>query len=138
MSWYLPSSSTPHSIEDESVLAVIVVAAQCVGLAGDAVNAVEAAEENRLRISRISKAVVRLRQLLLRHGANNVRSDEHHQLGLVVDVVAAPEQRTLHGNLLKPRQPVDRLLRLLLNHTGHRQGTTGRNFNHRIGTAGLN
>src|SRR5262245_2093435 len=99
MPWYLPSSIAPHSIEDEPVLAVIVVAAQRVRLAGDAVDAVEAAEENRLRIGRISKTVVRLRQLLLRHGANNVRSDEHHQLRLVVDVVAAPEQGAKHGHL---------------------------------------
>ena len=44
-------------------------------------------------IARVGVAVVRPRQLLLRHRAHDIGRDDHHQFGLLVDVVAALEQR---------------------------------------------
>ena len=61
-----------RSIEDESVFAVILTARSNVSLTGDAVDAAQLPKKNALRIVRISKSVIRPRQLLLRDRAHNI------------------------------------------------------------------
>src|SRR2546423_9516821 len=91
LSFFIALSSSRPSIQNEAVLAVV---ARCrCRFAGRAVDAVEAAEQERGRIGAIREAVIRPRQILLRHRARDVRRNDHHQLGLAVDIVAALEQR---------------------------------------------
>src|SRR3989304_2458361 len=78
-----------RSIEDESVFAVRVGRLLALGLTGGAVDAVETSKQDGRRIVGIGVTVVGARQLLLRHRAHHIRRHDHHQLGLVVDVVAA-------------------------------------------------
>src|SRR5664280_636478 len=84
----LSSIVSPYrSIENESVSAV-VFARRRLGLAGGAVDAVEASQQHGGLIVGIGEAVVGPRQLFLRHRAHDIGRDQHHQLGLVVDVIA--------------------------------------------------
>src|SRR4026209_2464522 len=97
LSFFIGLSSSRPSIENEAVLAVV---ACCRGwLARRAVDAIETAEQERGGIGAVRKAVIRPRQILLRHRARDVWRDDHHQFGLAVDVVAALEQRAEHGQL---------------------------------------
>src|SRR5664280_3563947 len=80
-----------RSIENESVSAV-VFARRRLGLAGGAVNAVQAPKQRGGLIVGIGEAVVGPRQLLLRHRAYDIGRDYYHQLGLVVDAVAGLEK----------------------------------------------
>ncbi len=61
------------------------------------------------------KAVIEPRQILLRHRAHHIGRDQNHQFGLVVDEVAAVEQRAENRQLRQPGQAVDSPLGLLRN-----------------------
>ena len=74
--------------------------------------------------------------MLLRDRAHHIRRDNDHQLGLVIDVVAAPEQGAEDRQLHQPGNAVDLLLGLFLNHAGQRQRTARRNFDGGFGAAG--
>src|SRR6185437_15670948 len=77
----------PSSVRDETVGAAIVLGR--LDPAGNAIDAVDAAQQVGLRIRRGGKSVIRPRQVLLRHGANDIGRHQHHQLGLVVGEIAA-------------------------------------------------
>src|SRR3990170_2618834 len=109
-----------RSIENETEGAAIT-AAQLRTPPGDAVDAAEAADQRARWIGRIGESVVRPRQVLLRHGAHDIGGDDHHQLGLAVDEIAAAEQSAEHGKLRQAGHAVDLLLTLLLDHAGHDQ-----------------
>src|SRR5579862_3668804 len=81
----------PPLVRDEAIGAAIV-AVRLVA-AGNAVDAIDAAEQIGLRIGCRSKAVIRTRQILLRDRANDERRHDDHQLGLVVLEISAAEQR---------------------------------------------
>src|SRR5436309_12671309 len=97
LSFFIGLSSSRRSIENEAVFAVVACGRR--RLAGRAVDAVEASEQDRGGIGAVGKAVVRPRQVLLRDRTRDVGRDDDHQLGLTVDVVAALEQRAEHGQL---------------------------------------
>src|SRR5580692_667106 len=105
-------------------------------IAADAVDAIEPAEQDRLGVAGIGETVVGPRQILLRNRAHHIRRHQHHQLGLLIDIVAALEQRSENGKLGQARQAVDRLLGLILDHAGHRQRAAGRNLHRRFGAPG--
>src|SRR5213079_1326313 len=78
LSFFIGLSSSRPSIQNEAVFAVI---ACCRGrLSGRAVDAVEAAKQERGGIGAVGKAVIRPREVLLRHRARDVGRDDHHQL----------------------------------------------------------
>src|SRR5438270_7304781 len=79
------------SIENEAIIAAI--AALAVGLARNPVNSVEVAEQDACRIAGVGKSVVGPRQVLERHRARHIGRHQDRELGLVVEEVAALEQR---------------------------------------------
>src|SRR5579863_3093012 len=81
-------SPAAASIEDEAVFAVIGVGRRRIA---DPVETVESAEQNGFGIARIGEAVVGPRQILLRHRAHHIWRHQHHQLGLLIYVIAALE-----------------------------------------------
>src|SRR5437764_13647612 len=108
LSFFIGLSPSRPSIQNEAVLAVV---ARCrCRLAGRPIDAVEAAEQEGGRVGAVGKAVIRPRQVLLRDRARDVRCNDHHQLGLAVDVVAALEQRAEHGQLHQAGQAADVVL----------------------------
>src|SRR5712691_105050 len=123
------------SIEDEAGLAMI--RHFWLGLAGRAVEAIELAEQNGSRVARVGISVVRPRQVLLSHRPYDIGSDDDHQLGLLVDEVAALEQGAEHRQLHQARNAVDLLLGLLRDHAGQGERATGGNLDGRFGPAGL-
>src|SRR5436190_19376996 len=68
------------SIENEAVFALI--AGRRRRIAGRAVDAIEAAEQDGGRIRGVGEAVIRPREILPRHRARDVGRHDHHQLGL--------------------------------------------------------
>src|SRR6185295_16895784 len=118
-------------VEDEAILALI--GSLRLDLVGDAVDAVELAEQNAGGITGVGIAVVRTRQLLLRDRAHDVGADNDHQLGLPVDVVAALEQRAEDRQLHQARNAVELLLGLFVDHARKRQRSAGGNLHRRLG-----
>ena len=76
------------------------------GLATDAVEAIEIAEQHLRRIAGIGETVVGPRQILPGNRAHDVGRHQDHQLGALIDVVVALEQRTEDGKL--PSSPESR------------------------------
>ena len=128
--------SNPASVGDKAVGAAIAARRLRIA-AGHAIDAIEIAEQLGLRIGRRGEAVIRTRQVLLRHRAHDVGRHQHHQFGLVVDEVAAAEQRAEDRQLHHAGQAVDRLLGLLLDQAGHRHRAAGGNFQRGFGAARL-
>src|SRR5262249_18302919 len=108
-----------------------------VGLARHAVNAIQLAKQEALRIVGVGESIIRPRQLLLRYRAHDIWSDQDHQFGLVVDVIAAPEESAQDRKMNEARKAIYLLLRLLLDHACERQRTARRYFNGGLGTTSL-
>src|SRR3954471_11583665 len=123
------------SIENEAVFALVAGGRRRV--AGRAVDLVEAAEQDGGGIGGVLETIIRPRQILPRYRACDVRRHDDHQLGLAIDVVAALEQRAEHWQLHQAGEPADGVLRLLLDHAGHRECATGRDLDGGLGAAGL-
>src|SRR5215510_9363545 len=128
VSWY------GSSVENEAGLAVVDDSR--VALAGGGVYAVELSEQRGCRIARVGIAVVRPRKILLRHRLHHVGRDDDHELGLLVDVVAALEQGAEDRQLHQARNAVDLLPGLLLDHAGHGERTAGGQLDGGLGAAG--
>src|SRR4051794_6361042 len=120
------------SVEDESVVARIEEPG--VGLACDAVDAVESPQQYRCGIARISKPIVRARQIGTRGCPYHIGGNDHSQLGLTIDVVAALEHRAEDRKLHQSRDAIDLLLGLLLNQACEGEGAAGWNFERRFST----
>src|SRR3954469_20611722 len=81
------------SVEDESVITLVGFLGDGLRLTGRTIDTVEPAEENGGWIARIGVAIIGPRQLVLGHRVDDVRRHQHDEFALVVDVVAALEQR---------------------------------------------
>src|SRR6266702_1139666 len=75
-------SSGGASVNDEAEIAL--VGADRLNRSGEAVNPVDAGEQDRLGVGCRRKSVIGTGQLLLRDCANNIRRHQDHQFGLVV------------------------------------------------------
>src|SRR3954451_9131899 len=124
-----------RSVGDEAVGATVVLCR--FSPAGHAVDAVDVAKQFGLRVRRRREAVIRPRQVLLRHRAYDIGRHDHDQLGAVVDEVAAAKQRSEDRELHQARQSAARLLGLLLDQAGHRHCATGGYFERGLRAAGL-
>src|SRR5882724_13256034 len=103
-------------IENKAIVAV--VRALGIDLAGNAIDPVETAEQHGCRIARVGEAVVRTRQLLLRHCTHYIGRDNHSELGGSIDVVAALKQSAEYWHLHGTRDEDRKSTRLNSSHLG--------------------
>src|SRR5574337_114842 len=100
-------------LRDEADLAG--VAGNRLSRARGRIDPVDPAQEPRLRVAGFLEILVRPDGPLRIDGVNDVRRDNHHELGLVAAVVAGTKERAENRQIHQRRQSIDRLLALRRN-----------------------
>src|SRR5688572_29249187 len=105
--------------------------------AGDAVDLVQAPEEDRLPVGGRVEAFEGRDELLLVDGADDIGRDDDDELRLVGLEIAAAEEGAEDRQVLQAGGAVDVLLDGVLDKTGHDHGAAARQFNRGFGAANL-
>src|SRR5581483_9491952 len=130
-SWHPP---VVRLLDDEPDVALQASDRQLPALA---VDPVEVTQEVRLEVGGRREAVVRPRQLLAGGGTNHVGRDDDDELGLLLDEIAAAEQRANHRHVLEAGEAVDVLPGGVGDEAGERQRATGGQLDGGLGPARL-